>query len=183
MTAPRVRLVAMCCGLFVVGPLGVAVLWRQGPGAAVACVALAALVASAVVLVDNRRLGRALRERDAAAAESARLAARASGCDSVTGVANRGGFVAAVEAALTAPHVTSVAVLLVDLDEFSAVNTTVGFAAGDVILKEVAGRIVDAAGPATVGRVDGDMVGILMVHPPATALPVQVADAVHAALR
>lgn len=54
------------------------------------------------------------------------------------------------------------AVLVLDVDRFSAVNDTLGPAAGDAVIREVARRLVGRAGPArTVARTGGDQFVVL----------------------
>lgn len=64
--------------------------------------------------------------------------------DPLTGLMNRGSFDNALESALqrAANERTEVALLFLDLDGFKAVNDLRGHAAGDRLLKEVAGRIM-----------------------------------------
>lgn len=78
--------------------------------------------------------------------------------DALTGVVNRSGFFESLRAALADPDPTgSVAVLYVDLDRFKAINDEHGHATGDLVLTEVARRLV-AAGDAghVVARLGGD---------------------------
>jgi len=57
----------------------------------------------------------------------------------------------------------SFALLLVDLDGFKLVNDTLGHAAGDAVLREVARRLEDAAGDSgMVARMGGDEFAIVM---------------------
>lgn len=75
--------------------------------------------------------------------------------DALTGLLNRAGFTAAVEAAMTDDgRTTDGALLLVDLDGFKTVNDTHGHHAGDTLLVEVAERLRSCLR-------DGDLVGRL----------------------
>jgi diguanylate cyclase (GGDEF)-like protein len=79
--------------------------------------------------------------------------------DGLTGLADRAAFLLRLSEAASANAGTpgSVAVVLLDLDRFKAVNNSVGHALGDGVLVAVAGRLVDAAGDADlVARFGGD---------------------------
>ena len=107
-----------------------------------------------------------------------RLAARV---DPVTQLPNRGRFMTALAEALrddSAP----VAVLFVDLDRFQLINDSLGHAAGDRILGELASRMRDAVGEeALAARFGGDEFTVMVRH--ATPERVgMVADRVKAAL-
>lgn len=78
--------------------------------------------------------------------------------DILTGLKNRLGCEKYVEqASRTSQYI---ALLLIDLDGFKAVNDTHGHAAGDLILTEIAGRFSDLQAksnvPGIVGRIGGD---------------------------
>jgi len=84
--------------------------------------------------------------------------------DSLTGLANRVLFQQRVADAIgrRRPDDAAVAVMLIDLDGFKEINDTLGHAAGDVLLQEVADRLRGAiAGPVTVARLGGDEFGVL----------------------
>jgi len=89
--------------------------------------------------------------------------------DVLTQLANRAQFAERLQAAFvedagsstTGSH--SVAVLYIDVDGFKAVNDRLGHAAGDRLLRELAARLRDAAGPgALVARLGGDEFAVLI---------------------
>ncbi|WP_234816501.1 diguanylate cyclase domain-containing protein [Mycolicibacterium agri] len=105
----------------------------------------AVLARQFVVLADNRRL----------LSDVAREAYH----DHLTGLANRGHFVATLERAVSGRRLTGepVAVLCLDLDNFKAVNDALGHPAGDELLIRVAGRLTAMLGETwTVARLGGD---------------------------
>ncbi len=81
--------------------------------------------------------------------------------DSLTGVHNRASIVAAVETELALSSETGV--VYVDLDEFKAVNDTLGHAAGDEVLVQAADRLRAAMRDVDeLGRLGGDEFLILL---------------------
>ncbi len=79
--------------------------------------------------------------------------------DGLTGLANRALFLERLEhgLALAARHGWTLAVLLIDLDDFDAVNRAHGQAVGDRVLRIVANRLRQTArAEDTVGRPGGD---------------------------
>ncbi len=89
--------------------------------------------------------------------------------DPLTGLPNRVHFaemVGAVLATETDEEVVTrdAAVLFLDLDGFKAVNDTLGHAAGDELLREVAARLLRAVRPGdTAARLGGDEFAVLLV--------------------
>ncbi|MBF5082806.1 sensor domain-containing diguanylate cyclase [Quadrisphaera sp. INWT6] len=103
----------------------------------------------------------AVRARDALRAE---LAHRADH-DPLTGLRDRAAAEAALEAQVERSRRTGeqVAVFFVDLDGFKAVNDGCGHAAGDVLLRAVAGRLRDGVREEDlVGRLGGDEFVVVM---------------------
>lgn len=83
--------------------------------------------------------------------------------DGLTGLANRTLLGERIEAALQAGE--HAALIIVDIDGFKDINDTLGQAAGDAILRIIAGRLREATPQArAIARVGGDEFAILMAH-------------------
>ena len=84
--------------------------------------------------------------------------------DALTGLPNRKQFQHELEAALGArTEVESVAVVILDLDGFKDVNDTLGHHHGDLVLTEVAGRLLRSVGDrGCVARLGGDEFAVLL---------------------
>ncbi len=85
--------------------------------------------------------------------------------DPLTTLSNRGAFNRLLHDALTTSHgqESSVARLLIDLDDFKQVNDSLGHEAGDLVLVEVAARLSEVTGEAgTAARFGGDEFAVLM---------------------
>jgi diguanylate cyclase (GGDEF)-like protein len=84
--------------------------------------------------------------------------------DSLTGLANRAGFLAAGGAALRElPADAPVALLLIDIDDFKDVNDTLGHGAGDELLKITATRLAAGLGPGELlARLAADEFAVLL---------------------
>ncbi|MEK8053522.1 diguanylate cyclase [Ideonella sp. DXS22W] len=104
---------------------------------------------------------RDIRDRQAARARMQHLAEH----DALTGLRNRGAFMAALQAAIEHPPVPGgcQALLFVDLDHFKRINDALGHLAGDALLRAVAERLRGALPPGAVaGRFGGDEFVILL---------------------
>jgi diguanylate cyclase (GGDEF)-like protein len=98
---------------------------------------------------DTARRGRA--EAEAAGRELERVANH----DVLTGLPNRRGFLARLDAELSGGPASGVALTLLEVDRFAFVNDTFGHDAGDRLLRDVANRLVDSPGATAVGRLAG----------------------------
>ncbi len=79
--------------------------------------------------------------------------------DPLTGLTNRSGFELALEEAITDTQIRGhvVALAMLDLDGFKQINDSLGHAAGDQVLQEVANRLRACTRPAdTAARLGGD---------------------------
>ena len=111
-----------------------------------------ALILTTLVLM---RLGLVMADRDAAQRKLSHLALH----DPLTGLPNRRLLLDRVEMALarSARRPGEVAILFCDVDRFKVVNDSLGHAAGDELLMEVAVRLRQAVRPDdTVARLGGD---------------------------
>jgi diguanylate cyclase (GGDEF)-like protein/PAS domain S-box-containing protein len=107
--------------------------------------------------------------------------------DPLTGLPNRALTTERLEQALARyqrRHEEAFAVLFVDLDNFKAVNDTLGHAAGDALLMEVARRLEGSLRPGdVVGRLAGDEFGVLLERAQDVDEAIQVAERLQHALR
>jgi len=98
--------------------------------------------------------------------------------DPLTGIANRRSLYERAEASFQGQTDEGVvALLLIDLNHFKEVNDTLGHAAGDAVLREVARRLTDAAEPGDlVARLGGDEFAVLLTNLPTPALAAHRAE-------
>ncbi len=85
--------------------------------------------------------------------------------DSLTGLANRHRMAQIIDSTLTAFRAAkrNCAIMMMDLDRFKQVNDTLGHAAGDELLKEVASRLKRAVDKdCEIGRLGGDEFQIML---------------------
>jgi diguanylate cyclase (GGDEF)-like protein len=102
--------------------------------------------------------------------------------DGLTGLVNRARLHEALGALLAAGRRPSL--LLLDLDEFKAVNDTAGHDLGDAVLRAVADRLQDSTRPGDiVSRLGGDEFAVVLNDDPRAHAAVAVADRVLHALR
>jgi len=119
---------------------------------------LETFVGHASVMLENGRLGRSLAE---VTDLKERLRHQAFH-DPLTGLPNRALFTERVEAALS--HGSgAAAVLFLDLDDFKAINDTLGHAVGDEVLSEVGRRVSRCVRSGdTAARLGGDEFAVLL---------------------
>ena len=131
----------------------------------VAPVLLTALAfAGLVVFLLARRLGRNTMDLEASQAQAQHLALH----DVLTGLPNRAMFENRLEAALARCRRdgSRLALLYLDLDRFKQVNDSLGHAAGDEVIREVARRLTsEIRAYDTVARLGGDEFAIILVEP------------------
>ena len=106
--------------------------------------------------------------------------------DALTGLANRALFTDRVQHALVirAEEQPDLAVLFLDLDDFKAVNDSLGHVGGDTLLRAVGERFRLALSPSqTVARIGGDEFAILVEEGSGLPTAVDVAERVLAQLQ
>ncbi len=110
--------------------------------------------------------------------------AHAATHDPLTGLANRRELLDQAAAAFGARNDAGMlALLLIDLNHFKEVNDTLGHAAGDNVLREVALRLEAASRPDDlVARLGGDEFAVLLTGLPTPAMATHRAEALLAAL-
>ncbi len=145
---------------------------REGAPAADFAVRLKELRDGRSVLVSSRRLASGgwvethedVTERQRAATQIARMARH----DALTGLANRTLFLEESKAAAAALERNGgfFSILLLDLDRFKTINDSLGHAAGDALLKEVANRLRASIRASDVlARLGGDEFAIIAMGP------------------
>ncbi len=116
------------------------------------------LVEQAAVGLENDQLEQALGEMRLLE----RKLAHQANHDGLTGLANRAVFTAALSDACADGQ--SVSVLYIDLDDFKVINDSLGHAAGDQVLMEVAQRLLAVVRPTDiVARLGGDEFAVLLM--------------------
>ncbi len=118
---------------------------------------------------------RDITERIKAERHIERLATR----DTLTGLSNRSMLMEQMQVAIAraSRSQTQLVVMFVDLDNFKAVNDTLGHAAGDELLRECAKRLTDCVREADiVARLGGDEFVVLLTDVTDTAIVSPIAD-------
>ncbi|GAA4336274.1 hypothetical protein GCM10023144_30450 [Pigmentiphaga soli] len=83
--------------------------------------------------------------------------------DELTGLANARSFFAHLEGLIAGGRDRDLALVVINLADFAAINEALGHAFGDLVLHEIAGRLSAAAGSsAQVARLGGDRFGIAL---------------------
>ncbi|WP_202915645.1 bifunctional diguanylate cyclase/phosphodiesterase [Mycolicibacterium sp. CBMA 234] len=157
--------VLVVCQLVVVGRLEFIETWLA------LAVVLMVAVKQLTVLVDNRRLIRAVHQ------SQCQLAYQADH-DMLTGLANRWLFSERLEEAVAERR--PITVIFLDVDNLKDVNDRYGQIAGDAVLRAVGGRLVECVRRKdTVARLGGDEFAILIDGDtePSAPVPSRISDA------
>ncbi|WP_162520678.1 putative bifunctional diguanylate cyclase/phosphodiesterase [Pseudaquabacterium pictum] len=170
---------------------------QSGIGVLVAVVPLIAMMLATLHYFFRQQEADAATRRTAeeAATREATLAARhlqelqhIAFHDGLTGLPNRRSFQArlaeTVGRAVAAPQAHGFAVLFLDFDRFKLVNDSLGHAAGDDFLVQVAQRLqTELADGDLLARLGGDEFAVLMVDPALPDAPITLAGRLQEALR
>lgn len=122
-----------------------------------ALVTLLVALRQGVAVTDNAILARELTRRSEALQRSRERLAHQANHDPLTQLPNRSHLLTLLDQAMRTASASGriLAVLFVDMDDFKVVNDTLGHAAGDELLREVAKRLSDAPSH-VVARLGGD---------------------------
>ena len=102
--------------------------------------------------------------------------------DDLTGLPNRTELIRRVDELLTDAAVGDIAMLFIDLDNFKAVNDSLGHGIGDTLLTAMSVRLRDVVGEeAVLARFGGDEFIVVLRHPERD--PMAVAEELRAAVR
>ena len=97
--------------------------------------------------------------------------------DELTGLPNRAHLRERLVDTMSGPEPPSVALLLVDLDQFKEINDTLGHHYGDRLLREFAQRLAkNLRGCDTIARLGGDEFAILLTDGPSESNSIEVAE-------
>ena len=144
------------------------------------------LVRQLLTVVENSRLARRLQSTVSDLRERESELAHQASHDPLTGLANRVLFADRMDHALRRwmRGSGSVALMVCDIDDFKAVNDTLGHLAGDEVLRAVAGRLSSCIrGADTLARLGGHEFGILLEDLPRVDAAVETAARIGQALR
>ncbi len=83
--------------------------------------------------------------------------------DQLLGVPNRLSFLQSIEAHLQS-QTPDLQIILIDIDQFGAINDTIGTENGDILLQHMSGRLQTSHPEQMVARISGDTFGILPHH-------------------
>jgi diguanylate cyclase (GGDEF)-like protein/PAS domain S-box-containing protein len=111
---------------------------------------------------------------------------RAAEVDSLTGLANRAGFLARLDRALIRSHEqkSMLSVMYLDIDRFKQINDTHGHRIGDAVLKAFAERLSSVLRPSDIiGRLGGDEFTVITEGPRRPQYASVIAAKVVAAMR
>jgi diguanylate cyclase (GGDEF)-like protein len=111
---------------------------------------------------------------------------RSADIDELTGIANRSAFNRALAATMDTARraATPLTLLLIDLDEFKAINDTHGHVVGDDVLRAVGQRLTELASSGSLaGRLGGDEFALMVTDPERNADLPALADQLLEALR
>ncbi|MET0325235.1 MAG: EAL domain-containing protein [Ilumatobacteraceae bacterium] len=104
--------------------------------------------------------------------------------DDLTGLPNRTELIARVDAMLAGSGAGEVAMLFIDLDNFKAINDSLGHAIGDMLLTVMSVRLREVVGPdAELARFGGDEFIVVLRDPDPDRDPLAVGEALRAAVR
>jgi len=106
--------------------------------------------------------------------------------DTLTGLPNRNLFFTTLQMGLTQASLShwQLAVVTVDLDDFSSVNETWGHLLGDQMLAELGQRLTNCLNVSdTVGRMDGDEFALILMIREGQADPLQTVERIRETLR
>jgi diguanylate cyclase (GGDEF)-like protein/PAS domain S-box-containing protein len=106
--------------------------------------------------------------------------------DTLTDLPNRTLLYEALREALMradAHHLVA-SVLLLDIDDFKAVNDTLGHTTGDALLREFSARLAKCVRPGdTVGRLGGDEFAVIMLTPEGSRGAIEVAERIRSSMQ
>jgi len=144
------------------------------------------LVRQLLTVVENSRLARRLQSTVITLRERESELAHQASHDPLTELANRVLFADRVDHALARRERGggTVALMVCDLDDFKAVNDTLGHLAGDEVLREVARRLRSCTRKSdTIARLGGDEFGVLLEDIDEADSAVETAARISKALR